>query len=116
MPFLLERLQQTQATLADHVARQIQRLVECRPYIAPGGVHVCDFGMPPIVDFGTGLSDQERYGAALAKAIAQYEPRLRDLKLEWMPSGRTLVVTGCLQQEAENHAFRFELPLLGSAA
>src|SRR5579859_5321103 len=116
MPFLLERLQSPQFALADHVAAQIQRLVECRPYIAPGGVHVCDFGMPAIVDFGSGLHDQERYGAALANAIARYEPRLRDLKLEWLPSGRTLVVIGCLQQEAENHAFRFELPMQGSAA
>ncbi|GGA21040.1 GPW/gp25 family protein [Dyella nitratireducens] len=116
MPFLLERLQSPQITLADHVAAQIQRLVECRPYVARGGVHVCDFGMPAIVDFGTGLRDQERYGAALASAIAQYEPRLSDLKLEWQPSGRTLVVTGRLQQEAENHAFRFELPMQGAVA
>ncbi|WP_266171044.1 GPW/gp25 family protein [Dyella subtropica] len=116
MPFLLERLQHAHASLADHVAAQIQRLVECRPYIAPGGVHVCDFGMPAIVDLGTGLHDQERYGAALTKAIAQYEPRLRDLRLEWLPSGRTLVVTGRLQQEAENHSFRFELPMQGAAA
>jgi predicted component of type VI protein secretion system len=116
MPFLLERLQQPQITLADHVAAQIQRLVECRPYVAPGDVHVCDFGMPAIVDFGTGVRDQERYSVALASAITRYEPRLRDLKLEWLPSGRTLVVTGTLQWEAEHHAFRFELPMQGSVA
>jgi predicted component of type VI protein secretion system len=116
MPFLLERLQHPSVSLADQVAAQIQRLVECRPYIAPGGVHVCDFGMPPIVDFGTGLRDQERYGAALASAIARYEPRLRDLKLDWLPNGRTVIVTGQLQQEQDTHAFRFELPLQGSFA
>jgi predicted component of type VI protein secretion system len=116
MPFLLERLQHPPVTLADRVSAQIQRLVECRPYIVAGGVHVCDFGMPLIVDFGTGLSDQERYSAALASAIGQYEPRLREVKLEWLPTGRTLVVTGRLLHEAENHAFRFELPMQGSAA
>jgi predicted component of type VI protein secretion system len=116
MPFLLERLQHPQITLADHVAAQIQRLVECRPYVAPGDVHVCDFGMPAIVDFGTGLRDQERYGMALASAIAQYEPRLHEIKLDWLPSGRTLVVTGRLQHEAESHPFRFELPMQGSIA
>ena len=116
MTFLLERLQHVQTGLAEQVTAQIQRLVECRPYIAPGGVHVCDFGMPSIIDFGSGRHDQERYGAALAKAIAQYEPRLHDLKLEWLPSGRTLVVAGRLQHEAQSHPFRFELPLQGATA
>ena len=97
------------------VAAQIQRIVECRPYVAARGARVCDFGMPPIVDSGIGLVDHERYGARLLAAICRFEPRLRTPRLEWLVTGKSLrpyalVVHGSVQVEGEPSAFRFELP------
>ena len=105
--------------LADAVAAQLQRIVLCRPDMAASGVRMDDFGMPSIVDEGTGLRDLEAYGARLARAIARYEPRLRDVSLEWLASGRamspwTLVVRGRLVDGIELHAFRFDLPAGGA--
>ncbi|MGO4702991.1 hypothetical protein [Dyella sp. 2RAB6] len=97
------------------VAAQIQRIVECRPYVAIGGARVCDFGMPPIVDTGIGLPDHERFGARLLEAIARFEPRLRAPRLEWLATGSAikpyaLVVHGIVQVENQSSTFRFELP------
>ena len=101
--------------LAEAVAAQLQRIVLCRPDVAANGVRLDDFGMPCIVDQGTGRSDLEAYGARLARAIARYEPRLRDVRLEWLPSGQvlspqTLVVHGHLIDSAEPRMFRFDVP------
>ena len=97
------------------VAAQIQRIVECRPYVGLGGARVCDFGMPPIVDTGIGLPDHERFGARLLEAIARFEPRLRAPRLEWLATGRALkpyalVVHGSVQVDNQPSTFRFELP------
>lgn len=124
MQFLMERLvnrtdpemgQEPPFDLASAVAAQIQRIVECRPYVGGRGISVCDFGMPNIVEFGIGMVDHERYGAKLADAIARYEPRLHDVRLEWWPTGkalrpRTLIVHGMLKEDSEPSVFRFELP------
>lgn len=124
MQFLMERLvNRTEPDmglappfdLAAAIAAQIQRIVECRPYIGPGGARVCEFGMPPIVDTGIGLSDHERYGQRLLAGIARYEPRLISPRLEWMATGRalrphTLVIHGSIIEEDEPVVFRFELP------
>jgi predicted component of type VI protein secretion system len=124
MQFLMERLvnrsepDMGQAPPFDPiaaVAEQIQRIVECRPYVAARGARVCDFGMPPIVDTGIGLLEHERYGERLLAAIARFEPRLRMPRLEWLVTGKAirpyaLVVHGSVQVEGEPNAFRFELP------
>jgi predicted component of type VI protein secretion system len=101
--------------LAGAVAAQIQRIVECRPYAGTRGERVCDFGMPTIVDFGIGMRDHESYGERLFHAISRYEPRLQNVRLEWLSTGRplrpyALVVHGMLLQDGELSAFRFELP------
>jgi predicted component of type VI protein secretion system len=124
MQFLMERLvnrsepdmgQAPPFDLIAAVAAQIQRIVECRPYVAALGARVCDFGMPPIVDTGIGLLEHERYGVRLLAAIARFEPRLRAPRLEWLVTGRllrpyALVVHGSVQIEGEPSIFRFELP------
>lgn len=130
MQFLMERLinrsepDMGQAPPFDPmaaVAAQIQRIVECRPYVAARSARVCDFGMPPIVDTGIGLVEHERYGARLLAAIARFEPRLRAPRLEWLATGKSLrpyalVVHGNVQIEDEPSAFRFELPYLDDLA
>jgi len=122
--FLMERLvNRTESSmglappfdLASAVAAQIQRIVECRPYIGPRGARICDFGMPTIVDTSIGMSDHERYGVRLLDAIARYEPRLHAPRLEWLSTGKALrpyalVVHGGLVQDNEPIVFRFELP------
>lgn len=124
MQFLMERLvnrtdpgmgQSPPFDLAAAVAAQIQRIVECRPFAGGRDMHVCDFGMPTIVDFGIGMHDHERYGTRLAEAIARYEPRLRAVRLEWISRGHALrpyalVVHGQLHIDDEPSAFRFEMP------
>lgn len=124
MQFLMERLVnrtdpdmglEPPFDLATAIAGQIQRIVECRPFTGGRDMRVCDFGMPNIVDSGTGMNDHERYGARLAEAIARYEPRLHDTRLEWMSTGQplrphTLVVHGRLLQDDQPSLFRFELP------
>jgi predicted component of type VI protein secretion system len=105
--------------LAEAVAAQLQRIVMNRPDVAASGVHLDDFGMPAIVEQGRGLKDLEAYGARLARAIARYEPRLRDVTVEWLASGRALsprnlVVRGRLVDGVELHAFRFDMPTGGA--
>lgn len=104
--------------LKDAVAAQLERIVLCRPQVA-GGVRLNDFGMPSVVELRGGRVDLESYGALLKKAIQRYEPRLRDVRVEWTASGkplspRTLVVLGFLPEE--QGAFRYELPDGGAIA
>jgi predicted component of type VI protein secretion system len=102
--------------LAAAVAAQLQRIVGCRPDMGAPGVRLDDFGMPAVVELGVGRRDGEAYGARLLDAIARYEPRLREVRLEWLPTGRALgprklVVHGCLIEGGEEpRAFRFEMP------
>ncbi|MBB6246666.1 GPW/gp25 family protein [Rhodanobacter sp. A1T4] len=124
MQFLMERLVnrtdpamglEPPFDLAAAVAEQIQRIVECRPFAGGRGMRVCDFGMPNIVESSIGMNDHERYGARLAEAIAHYEPRLQDTRLEWVSTGkplrpRYLIVHGHLLQNSGASVFRFELP------
>lgn len=124
MQFLLERLvNRTDPSMglapafdmADAVAAQIQRIVACRPDVGARDLPIDAFGMPSIVHTSIGLHDMETYGARLARAIAHYEPRLQDVRLEWLPTGmplrpQTLVVHGRLVGSVELRSFRFELP------
>jgi predicted component of type VI protein secretion system len=101
--------------LAEAVRAQIQRIVASRSDVAGRIVRVDDFGMPSIVEASTGGRDLDNYGERLARAIAQYEPRLRDIRLEWVATGRslrpkTLVVHGCLVGSSEPSSFRFDMP------
>ena len=103
--------------LAGAVAEQIQRIVECRPFAGGRGMRVCDFGMPNIVETSIGMADHEVYATQLAAAIARFEPRLHNMRLEWIATSqplrpRTLVVHGHLLQEDDVSVFRFELPPL----
>lgn len=130
MQFLMERLiNRTDPTkglappfdLAEAVAAQIQRIAQCRPDVAGRGIRIDDFGTPSIVEASIGQHDLDAWAARLAQAIARYEPRLREVRLEWLATGRalspqTLVVHGCLDGGAEPRMFRFEMPGIGSAA
>jgi predicted component of type VI protein secretion system len=101
--------------LADAVMAQVQRIVSCRSDVAARSIAIDGFGLPGIVDTGGGVHDLERYGDRLARAIARYEPRLRDITVEWVATGRALqpralVVHGCLPGSDEPTTFRFEMP------
>lgn len=106
--------------LAGAVAAQLQRIVMCRPGMGAPGVAVDDFGMPNLVELGVGQRDLDAYGARLLRAIARYEPRLREVRLEWLATGRALspqamVVHGRLVDgNDEPRVFRFELPTGGA--
>ncbi|MBB6183239.1 hypothetical protein [Oleiagrimonas soli] len=124
MQFLLEKLVNREAPgmgkappfdLAAAIAEQIQRLVMCRPSVAAGDIRIDDFGMPSIVEFGIGSSDRERYGRWLLRAIAHYEPRLLEPRLEWVDGDHgtltaTLKVHGRLPGESTARVFRFDAP------
>lgn len=125
MQFLMERLvdradeaagQVPPFDLAGAVAAQLQRIVACRPNLGAPGVPVGDFGLPSVVELGVGQRDLDAYGVRLLKAIARYEPRLREVRLEWLQNGRApgpraLVVHGCLAADGgEPRVFRFEMP------
>lgn len=130
MQFLLEKLVNREDPgmgiaprfdLAEAVAAQIQRLVQCRPDVAAGDIRIDDFGMPSIVEFGPGETDAGRFGAWLLRAIARYEPRLHAPRLQWVATGRplspwALQVHGHLRGEEEERVFRFELPGAGRPA
>lgn len=124
MQFLMERLVSRAGDamgpappfdLAAAVAAQLQRIVGCRPGVGAPGVPLDGFGMPNVVELGVGRRDLDAYGARLLQAIARYEPRLRQVRLEWLPTGqalgpRRLVVHGCLADGGEPRPFRFEMP------
>ncbi|RAP57882.1 hypothetical protein [Oleiagrimonas sp. MCCC 1A03011] len=124
MQFLLEKLVNRDEPgmgkappfeLAAAVAEQIQRLVQCRPSVASGDIRIDDFGMPSIVEFGIGSSDRERYGRWLMRAIAHYEPRLLEPRLEWVEGDRdsltaALKIHGRLPGESTAREFRFAVP------
>ncbi|MBB3228065.1 putative component of type VI protein secretion system [Luteibacter sp. Sphag1AF] len=130
MQFLMERLVNRTDTglglappfdLAQAVAAQIQRIVECRPFRGANDARVCDFGMPPIVDSGIGMPDHQVYGSHLIEAIVRFEPRLLAPRLEWVTTGKALrpyamVVHGNLWQNNEPAPFRFEMPCPGDMA